>query len=155
MAVEKGAFVPVVVIAPQVPEKDPDIRPGFLPFTAADVVHYFSTTLDMSSEKGANGASVFQNHDPQPEDRWRIEVQTEEKSVIVEFTVDGNYGLSLAREFFESPLFERDEYERFYAMLNDAKNHPVDEMPRFTVKMTMRKFKDSEILTLRFTPRIK
>ncbi len=143
----------MAVIAAKSPGEEPGIRLGLLPFTAADVVHYFSTVLEMSAEKAPNGGMVFQNHDPQPEDRWRIEVQSDKKDVIIEFTVGGNYGMSKAREFFESPLFQRDEFEHFYAMLNEAKNGPVDEMRRFTVKMTMRDINESQILTLRFTPR--
>jgi hypothetical protein len=146
--------IELAVIVPGVPRDEPDFRPGWLPFTAADAVHYFSTVLEMSPEKSPNGGTVFEHqHDPLPEDRWRIEVLAEEKNVIVEFTVGGNYGIGLAREFFESPLFHRDEFETFYEMLNNAKNAPVEKMRRFTVKMTLRIVNQSQILTLRFSPR--
>lgn len=142
------------VIALGVPSEEHPFRSGSLPFTAADAIHYFSTALEMSSEKAPNGGTVFENlHDPQPEDFWRIEVRTDEKELIVEFTVGGDYGLTLAREFFECPLFERDEFERFYEMLNSAKNDPVEKLRRYIVKMTLRDAKETQVLTLRFTPR--
>lgn len=149
-----GKTIEVAVITAGSPREEPDFRPGSLPFVAADAVHYFSTVLEMSPEKPPNGGTVFEHqHDPLPEDRWRIEVQAEEKNVIVEFTVGGNYGMGLAREFFESPLFHRDEFETFYGMLSNAKNAPVERMRRFTVKMTLREVEVSQILTLRFSPR--
>ena len=152
--VRTGKSLEVVLIAPKAPVEETDFRHGSLPFTAADAIHYFSTALEMSSEKSPNGGAVFENpHDPLPEDRWRIEVLAEEKNVIVEFTVGGDYGLTLASEFFESPLFERDEFEHFYEMLGNAKNARVEKMRRFTVKMTLRDAKESQVLTLRFTPR--
>ena len=150
----EGKNLKVLLVAPKAPVDEADYQHGSLPFTAADAIHYFSTALEMSSEKTPNGGTVFENqHDPLPEDRWRIEVLADGKNVIVEFTVGGNYGFGLAREFFESPLFERDEFEHFYEMLSNAENAPVEKMRRFTVKMTLRDAKESQVLTLRFTPR--
>ncbi|WP_348547760.1 hypothetical protein [Chthoniobacter sp.] len=152
--IREGKSLEVVLVPPKNPVEEPDFRPGSLPFTAADAVQYFSTVLEMSPEKSPNGGTFFEHqHDPLPEDRWRIEVLAEDKNVIVEFTVGGNYGFGLAREFFESPLFRRDEFETFYEMLSNAKNAPVEKMRRFTLKMTLREIEQSEILTLRFTPR--
>jgi hypothetical protein len=149
-----GKAVEVAVLVPGFPRDEPVLRPGTLPFTAADAVHYFSTVLEMSPEKSPNGGTFFEHqHDPLPEDRWRIEVLAEDKNVMVEFTVGGNYGFGLAREFFESPLFERDEFEHFYEMLSNAKNAPVEKLRRFTVKMTLRDARQSQVLTLRFIPR--
>lgn len=123
-----------------------------LPFTAWDVVQYFSTVLETSAEKGAGGAMVFENHQATfPEDRWRIAISVERKSVVVEFVVNGDYGMSLAREFFESPLFQRDESEQLYEMLGQAQNSPVKKMTRFTVGMTVKESSDQQSLVLRFT----
>jgi hypothetical protein len=127
---------------------------GELPFTAAEAVQYFSTVLEMSPEKGVGDARIFENQQAvHPEDRWQIAVWTEGKEMVVEFRVGGDYGLSLAREFFESPLFETSESERFYAMLNDAHNGPVEMLSRFTVRMDFKAQTALYTLTLRFTPR--
>jgi hypothetical protein len=102
----------------------------------------------------ANGATVFENQQIlHPEDRWRIAIWPEGKGLVVEFTVGGDYGLSLAREFFESPLFVQAESEEFYAMLEQARNAPVKKLPRFTVAMTFTETTDLQLLVLRFTPR--
>lgn len=125
-----------------------------LPFRAVDAVHYFSTVLEMSPEKAANGAVVFENYQVvHPEDRWRISVWEEGKAVVVEFVVGGDYGMNLAREFFECPLFVGAESEDFYAMLNEARNAPVRKMPRFHVAMTLAETVDLEMLVMRFSPR--
>jgi hypothetical protein len=137
----------------RIPHADFTLTPGKLPFSAADAVHYFSTVLEMSPERDADGTVSFENyHVSHAEDRWTITVRTEGKEVVVVFRVGGDYGLSLAREFFESPLFRREESERFYAMLNDARNSPSERMPRFTVRMQLTQDNDLLTLTLRFTP---
>jgi len=147
-----------VAVAPTVESRaspsEPVLPVLVLPFSAADAVHYFSTVLEMSPEKAANGVTVFENYQvAHPEDRWRIAVSTEGKGVVVEFTVGGDYGLTLAREFFECPIFVRTESEEFYAMLGDARNAPVKKMRRFTVAMTFAQTTDLEMLVMRFTPR--
>jgi hypothetical protein len=97
---------------------------------------------------------VFENQQVvHAEDRWRIAVAPEGKGIVVEFTVGGDFGLSLAREFFESPLFVRAESEEFYAMLNEARNAPVKKMRRFTVAMTFAETTDLQMLVMRFLPR--
>lgn len=151
--VSVGNAVEVAVIVPGIPRDEADFRPGSLPFTAADAIHYFSTVLETSPEKSPGGGTFFEyQDDPLPEGRWRIEVLAEGKNVIVEFTVGGNYGLGLAREFFESPLFQRDEFETFYEMLSNARSGRIEKMRRFTVKMSLRDAATSQILTLRFSP---
>jgi hypothetical protein len=96
---------------------------------------------------------VFENHQATvPEDRWRIAISAEKKSVVVEFVFGGDYGLSLAREFFESPLFERGESEQLYGMLSDAQNSPVKKLARFTVSMSFNETKEQQQLVLRFGP---
>ena len=124
-----------------------------LPFSAADVAQYFSTVLEMSAERGPGESIRFENlYATHPEDQWFITIWTEGRDVIVEFRVSGDYGMNLAREFFESPLFERAESEDFYAMLNDARNDPKKKFSRFALQMQLRKMVDEVTLTLRFSP---
>jgi hypothetical protein len=150
--IEHLAAAPTVVT--RVPQREEVTSALTLPFTSNDVVQYFSTVLEMSPEKAANGAMVFENYQvAHPEDRWRIAVWLEGRGVVVEFTVGGDYGMNLAREFFECPLFVPAESEEFYAMLNQARNAPVQRMPRFTVAMTFDRKSDLEMLVMRFTPR--
>lgn len=127
-------------------------RIAALPFNAGDVVQYFSTVLEMPAEKGTRNTMVFENHQAiTPEDRWHIAVSVERKTVIVEFVVGGDYGLSLAREFFESPLFQKEESEQLYDMLAHGQNSPVRRLKRFTVSMTYQQTTEQEDLVLRFT----
>src|SRR4051812_45637005 len=78
------------------PAPAPVPRMEGLPFTALDVVQYFSTVLERSAEKGAGGSMVFENQDvTHPEDRWHIAISVERKSVVVEFVFSGDYGMSL------------------------------------------------------------
>src|SRR6185312_11507854 len=53
-----------------------------LPFTASDVVQYFSSTFETSAEKEEGNAMVFENQEVKsPDDRWRIAISTEGKAV--------------------------------------------------------------------------
>lgn len=124
-----------------------------LPFTAANVADYFSTALEISVDRKASGRLVFENQQfLVPEDFWHIEIWAESGSVMIEFTVGGDYGMTLAREFFECPLFERQETEKFYEMLGDAQNSPVARLPRFSISMAYKAQTHLEILHLRFAP---
>jgi hypothetical protein len=134
------------------PTPQPAPRQDGLPFTAWDVVQYFSTVLEMAPEKEKGGALVFENPQPTfPEDRWRIEIWAERKSVVVQFTAGGEYGMSLAREFFECPIFEQSESEQFYDMFSRAKAGPLTRMHRFTVSMAYKETSDLEVLVMKFT----
>lgn len=122
-----------------------------LPFNAWDVIQYFATVLEMPAEKGPGATMIFENHHAVvPEDRWHIAISVERKTVIVEFVAGGDYGMSLAREFFESPLFQRGESEQLYAMFAQAQNNPVKRLARFTVGMTYSQSAGQESLVLRF-----
>ncbi len=72
--------------------------------------------------------------------------------MVVEFAVGGDYGLSLAREFFESPLFNQVESEHLLAMLDRAANAPVEKTRRYTQAMTFEEATDLQMLVVRFTP---
>ncbi len=130
-----------------------DVPLDELPFGPVDVADYFSTVLEMSAERAADGVIRFENlHASYPEDRWFITIRREGREVIVEVRAGGDYGMNLAREFFECTLFERAESEAFYAMLNDAQNAPTRKFPRFTLQMQMSQTSDLFTLTLRFSP---
>ncbi|MEI9892546.1 MAG: hypothetical protein WDN28_01140 [Chthoniobacter sp.] len=155
MLATAGTHFPSLMASEEIPVRlplpAPALRTGGLPFTAWDVVQYFSTVLEMSAEKGNAGVLFFENQQAtQPEDRWRIEIWTEGRSVLVEFRAGGDYGLSLAREFFESPLFERDESEQLYELLSHAQNNPLRKLRRFSVGMTYKEMVDEQVLLLKF-----
>ena len=134
------------------PAAEPALRTDALPFTARDVVEYFSTVLEMSAEKGQAGRVVFENRQATyPEDQWRIEIWTEGKGVVVQFTAGGEYGMSLANEFFECPIFEREESEQMYQMFSNAQNGPLTRMHRFTVGMNFKQTADLQVLVMKFT----
>ena len=106
----------------------------------------------MSPEVEQGGALVFENQQAlYPEDKWRIEIWTERKSVVVQFTAGGENGMSLAREFFECPIFQQDESEQFYDMFNHAPAGPSTKMHRFTLGMTYKETSDLEVLVMKFT----
>jgi hypothetical protein len=134
------------------PTPDPGPRLDGLPFTARDVVQYFSTVLEMSPDKGQDGRLVFENQQATfPEDRWRIEIWAEKKSVVVQCSAGGEEGMSLAREFFESPLFESAESQKFYEMYSRAEGEAVAKLPRFTIGMAFKNTADLEVLLMKFT----
>ncbi|MDR3403986.1 MAG: hypothetical protein P4L99_15930 [Chthoniobacter sp.] len=145
-----GTSISATEIRLPAPESVP--RSDRLPFTASEVVQYFSTVLEMSAEKGPGGTMVFENHQATvAEDRWHIAISVERKSVVIEFVVGGDFGMTLAREFFESPLFERGESEQLYEMLGRAQNSPVKRLSRFKVGMTYNQTTEQQQLVLRFT----
>jgi hypothetical protein len=132
---------------------DPVPRADALPFGAADVVQYFSTRLETKAAQGSGGAAVFENqHAATAADHWRVSVTTEEKSVAVDFAGGGDLGLGLAREFFDSPIFERTEGEKLHAMLARAPVDSVTRMLRFTASLTFHQVDGQQILSLRFLP---
>jgi len=152
-AANPDRFVSPTTTEMRPPTTEPHLRSDRVPFTALDVVQYFSTVLEMSAESGTAGVMVFENHQAGvPEDRWRIAISVERKSVVVEFVFGGDYGLSLAREFFESPLFERGESEQLYEMFGHAQNGPVKKLARFTVSMSFKATNEQQQLVLRFGP---
>lgn len=122
-----------------------------LPFTAWDLVQYFSTVLEMSPSRDRTGAVFFENQQAdRAEDRWRISVWSERKSVVVEFVAGGDYGISLAREFFESPLFESSETQALYGMLARVRAAPTEKLARFTVCLTGKETAKAQVLLMRF-----
>jgi hypothetical protein len=134
------------------PTPQPEPRTNGLPFTAWDVVQYFSTVLEMSPDKEKGGVLVFENQQATfPEDKWRIEIWSERKSVVVQFAAGGEYGMSLAREFFECPIFDQSETEQFYEMFSRAQAGPLTRLHRFTVSMAYKETADLEVLVMKFT----
>ena len=124
--------------------------PWALPVSAADVVRYFTRTLDVPPRRGDQGGTVFESTNVRPEEQYRIMVFQEEGEVVVSFAVGGDYGMNIAREFFECPLFQRSESEQLYALLNQAETGPTVKMKRFSVSARGWETRDRSHLVLRF-----
>jgi hypothetical protein len=125
--------------------------PLALHFTAADVVRYFTSVLDMLPKRTREGSAIFEDNTSRwPEDHYRILIAQENGDVVVSFAVGGDYGMNLAREFFECGLFQRAESMRLYSMLNEAEKAPVAALPRFSVSMRSWETKEKVHVVLRF-----
>lgn len=148
--------VPPLVGAEIVTAKNPAAgkarkAPWGVPFTAADVVRYFTDALQSCPTTTRQGYTVFENRNAAtPEEQYRIVIQQENGEVMVYFSVGGNYGMNFAREFFECPLFRRNESERLYILLNEAAKAPVMPMERFSVSARLWETPDRVHLVLRF-----
>lgn len=143
-----GAEIPVAKT--QKAEK-PQKAPWRMPFGAADAVQYFISALEARPTVTREGHTVFENpKGATPEDQYRILILQEENDVVLHFSVGGDYGMNLAREFFESPLFKRHESEQLYALLNEAAKAPVMSMERFSVSARLWETPDRVHLVLRF-----
>jgi hypothetical protein len=123
-----------------------------LPFTVDDVVRYFSSAL--GTEPLASGKAVVFTSGASgiDADLYRIEVAREARAVVVSFRGGGDYGMTMAREFFEAPFFEREETLRFFSMLAAADAATTARLKRFTVRMQLVQHRDDFHLTMRFTP---
>ena len=127
--------------------------PKTLHFTLADVVSYFSTALATKPSASDNRFVFTGPAKGHAEDVFRIAISEEAQDVIVAFSGGGDYGLTLAREFFEAPFFTRDETLRFFTLLEESREGPATaKLPRFTVRFTHIGHRDDFHLTLRFTP---
>lgn len=148
-AVDSPAYAGFIV---NVANKARPVRqaPWALPFNAADVVRYFTKTLNVPPRRGDQGAIIFESANGRPEERYRIMVVQEEGDVVVSFAVGGNYGMNIVREFFECPLFDRRESEQLYALLNEAETGPTVKMKRFSVSARGWETRDQSHLVLRF-----
>ena len=127
--------------------------PQALPFTPADFVSYFSTALETKPSASDNRFVFTGPANGHAEDVFRIAISTEAQDLVVAFTGGGDYGLTLAREFFEAPFFTRDETLRFFTLLEKSREGPATaKLPRFTVRFTHIGHRDDFHLTLHFTP---
>lgn len=125
--------------------------PRALHFTATDVVHYFTSVLDVPPKHTKEGSIIFEEKRSRwPEDHYRIFIAQENGDVVVSFAVAGNYGMNLAREFFECPLFHRAESEQLYKLLGEAEKAPTATLPRFSVSFRSWETKERAHVVLRF-----
>ncbi len=124
-----------------------------LPFTLLDLVSYFSTALE-TKPIASDNRFVFTTPTNGPtDDVFRIVISAEAQGLVVAFSGGGDYGMTLAREFFEAPFFKRDETLRFFTLLEESRESPATaKLPRFTVRFTHIGHSDDFHLTLRFTP---
>jgi hypothetical protein len=134
----------------------PDTRRGSdakwaLPFSATDVVEYFTKALDVPPRQGEPGTTIFESSGGTvPENRYKIIVAQEERDVVVSFTVVGAIGMNVVREFFESPPFTRKESEQLYRLLDNAEGAPTLKLERFSVSARAWETRDSVHIVLRF-----
>ena len=127
--------------------------PLTLQFTLADFVSYFSTALETKPSASDNRFVFTGPANGHAEDVFRIAVSAEAQDLVVAFSGGGDYGLTLAREFFEAPFFTRDETRRFFTLLEESREGPATvKLPRFTVRFTHIGHRDDFHLTLHFTP---
>lgn len=127
--------------------------PQALPFTPADFVSYFSTALETKPSASDNLFVFTGTANGHAEDVFRIAISAEAQDLVVAFSGGGDYGLTLAREFFEAPFFTRDETLRFFTLLEESREGPATaKLPRFTVRFTHIGHSDDFHLTLRFSP---
>lgn len=127
--------------------------PQTLPFTLANFVSYFSTASEKEPSASDNRFVFTGNANGHAEDVFRIAISEEAQDVVVAFSGGGDYGLTLAREFFEAPFFTRDETLRFFTLLEESREGSATaKLPRFTVRFTHIAHRDDFHLTLRFTP---
>lgn len=124
--------------------------PWAVPFNAADVVRYFTEALEARPAATREGTVFESPKGTNLEDQYRIVILQEGGEVVIHFSVGGDYGMNLAREFFECPLFKRKESERLYMLLNEAAKAPVMPMERFSVSARLWETRDRIHLVLRF-----
>ncbi len=157
-------FVPRVATLPDRPTlaaietSRPTLRPvapgETLPFTMPDVVGYFTRALMRQAEDDGNTAVFTGPANGYAEDVFRIAITAEKGEFVVAFSGGGDYGLTLAREFFEAPFFEREETLCFFTLLEKSRSGPATAtLRRFTVRFTHLAHSDDFHLTLRFSPR--
>lgn len=134
------------------PKPEPSKKvPWGVPFNAADVVRYFTEALETRPTVSRGGYTVFESPKrTNPEDQYRVVIQQEDGEVVLHFSAGGDYGMNLAREFFECQLFKRKESEQLYALLNEAAKAPVMPMGRFSVSARSWETRDRIHLVLRF-----
>lgn len=124
-----------------------------LPFTMSDVVDYFTEAL-MIKPRDEGGTIVFASSaNGSPEDVFRIAITPERQALVVAFSGGGDYGVTLAREFFEARFFTLEETLRFFTLLDASRGGPVTaKLRRFTVRFDHVEHEDDFHLTLRFSP---
>ncbi len=157
--VPRGATLPdrpaLAAIATSRPAPRPVTPRETLPFTMPDVVGYFTRALMREPEDDGNTAVFTGPGNGHAEDVFRIAITPEKGELVVAFSGGGDYGVTLAREFFEAPFFERNETLCFFTLLEESRSGPATAtLRRFTVRFTRLEHSDDFHLTLRFSPHI-
>lgn len=146
-------FVPRVASLPDRPAPRSVTPDETLPFTMPDVVGYFTSALMMKPDDDGKTAVFTGRANGYAEDVFRIAITPEKGELVVAFSGGGDYGVTLAREFFEAPFFEREETLRFFTLLDKSRSGPATAtLRRFTVRFTHLEHSDDFHLTLRFSP---
>jgi hypothetical protein len=135
------------------PEPEHPRGRSLLPFSATDVTNYFVSVLDKQPVRAPGGAIVFEESKAaKPEHRYRVVILKEHNDLVITFSVVGDSGMNLAREFFEAPLFKPNETQRLYAMVDHAQGAPTERLHRFTITMRMLAYPKDRRLTVRLSP---
>ncbi len=72
--------------------------------------------------------------------------------LAISFLVSGGYGMNFVSEFFEAPFFQREESERFYALLYGAETHVNAALPRFALEFNRVETPEWHFISLTFGP---
>lgn len=124
-----------------------------LPFTMSDVVAYFADALMMKPDHEGGSVVFAGSANGHAEDVFRIAITPERQTLVVAFSGGGDYGVTLAREFFEARFFTLEETLRFFTLLDESRDDPATaKLRRFTVRFDHLEHSDDFHLTLRFSP---
>lgn len=123
-----------------------------LPFSYQDVLRYLAVSLGVSPTQYGNTAVFSEQPNGREEDAYRVLVTLENQHLAVTFSGYGDYGMTIAREFFEAPFFDREETLRLYSLLEEGKPSQTVRFRRFTVRFQLQEHRDDFHLTLQFTP---
>lgn len=126
-----------------------------LPFTFRDTVHYFQDALAQFPNEVRANEVVFRggNH---RDNFYSITVVSYGSDILVKFDVMDDYGMTLLREFFEAPFFQRRESEQFYALLDGRNVTKSIRLPRFDVVYEYDgRGESAAIISMLFSPRVR
>jgi hypothetical protein len=127
-------------------------RTNRLPFSHRDVVSYFADALGFSPKQVGN-ITVFSN--PANENEllgFEVLVTQNEADLFVSVSGQGDYAMTIAREFFEAPFFSRGETLGLYAALNRGRDGQTLRYPRFTAHVEVVQHREDFHVTLQFSP---
>ena len=109
-----------------------EATPQILPFTFNEVVRYFEDALAMAPQERFVDEAIFRGG-TYYENFYTITVTRHGPDVRVAFNVIDDYGMTLVREFFEAPFFQKRESEQFYALLDGRNVTRTLHLSRFNV----------------------
>ena len=149
----KDKFVPAISISTPTIGTAVETAPQMLPFAFQEVVRYFEDALAMAPQRLTDqvifhGGSYHENF-------YTITVTRRGADVRVDFNVIDDYGMSMVREFFEAPFFQRGESEQFYPLLNGRNVTRTLHMPRFNVFFEYNSPDFAANIIMNFSPRFR